>query len=214
MVSNTIKNTVIAGCIGLVGLFSTSLHAVGHSTDFISSFGTIAPEASPGATDMVVTSGVAGGFMTGGDGYFSHRYTFDINPGVVQPMAGSVTLNGVWSDFEFITTRLYATVGGVDQEDIFGFEEPVGDEYGNIETMFFIDEPIYKDEGYYNFVVEGLVSGMIGGAYMLAAGGMSPVPLPAAAWLFISGFLALGGMSFFKRKREEKNSLPSGGLTA
>ena len=31
---------------------------------------------------------------------------------------------------------------------------------------------------------------------------INAVPLPAAAWLFISGFLALGGMSYFKRKRE------------
>jgi len=70
----------------------------------------------------------------------------------------------------------------------------------------------------YGLSISGIVSGTIFGGYAFEIVGydsvISAVPLPAAAWLFISGFLAIGGMSYLKRKREEKESFPSSALAA
>lgn len=60
----------------------------------------------------------------------------------------------------------------------------------------------------FKLIVEGDVGA--GGLYSV---NISAVPLPAAAWLFISGLLAVGGMSYVKRRKasnqDSGNAVPA-----
>jgi len=183
-----IKNTVVAGCIGLVGLFSVSANA---ATDLGS---------------LGVSGSIADGNFIGGQGTsFTDEYTFRVHQDVSAASLVTITWDSPFTEFSSFTPTLFASLyDGGDQPALSPFTS------GN-ETIFSITAPIDQTQGIYKLNISGVTSGIAGGTYSF---NISAVPLPAAAWLFISGFLAIGGMSYFKRKRAEKESFPSGALTA
>jgi len=185
----TIKNIAIAGCISIVGLFSVSANATS-TTSSTTGLGTL------------FNDGVS---LEGGKVYvpetsFTDTYTFSIASEVASASALTVSAEGApFISIANFTASLYdpTTTTTVTKS-------------GASDYSFSIGGP-FDISDVYTLTISGLVTGSYVGTYGVA---VSAVPLPAAAWLFISGFLAIGGMSYFKRKREEKETLPSGALTA
>jgi len=183
-----IKNTIMAGCVGIVALFAATANA----TVDLGILGT--------------SNELYGGEFISGTGIeFDHDYSFSVNPAVTSASLITIAWDESFSDFSEFTPILSAfTYDSGDQPALTPF-------VNNNETSFAIMAPVDYTEGYYKLHIHGVTSGAAGGAYTLK---VSAVPLPAAAWLFISAFFVIGGMSYFKRKREDKDSFPLGALTA
>ena len=182
-----IKSTIAAGCIGLVGLFSVSAHALSVSDD-------LGVLQSGGTIDYLVDA-----HNTGGDD-FTDTFFFSVDSGVPATNTsassfqfGTEGIDGFMVELYDSGDNLLSTNGAVN--------------HGFTSDVFFT----HAGTGDFKLLITGLTTGSGGGIYGLT---LTAVPLPAAAWLFISGFLAIGGWSVFKRKREEKSSFSQGAVTA
>ena len=82
------------------------------------------------------------------------------------------------------TVNLYAESGGV----------PFGPSLGGGTNFNLPSLP----SGMYDLVITGAASGVLGGEYVGTVAA-SPVPLPAAAWLLLSGLVGVGAMA--RRRR-------------
>jgi len=179
-----IKSFVMASCLGLLS-FSASA-----ATDL----GTL------GVSGSIADGNFIGGQSTS----FTDEYTFRVHKDVTAVSLVTITWDSPFTGFSPFTPTLFASLYDTgDQPALSPFTS------GN-QSSFTINSPIDQSQGIYKLHISGITSGMAG-AYTF---NISAVPLPAAAWLFISGFLAIGGWSFFKRKREEKESFSSSAITA
>jgi len=184
-----IKSAVMAGCIGVVTLFTTAANAASTATT-TTGLGTLFNDGVALNVGKVYSSETS----------FTDTYNFSIDSAV----------SGVSS---LIVSSEAAPFIGISDFAVSLYDagtDTTITKTGSSSYSFSISG-LFDVSDIYTLTVSGLVSGSFVGVY---GGELSAVPLPAAAWLFISGFLAIGGMSYFKRKREERESFPSGALTA
>jgi hypothetical protein len=124
---------------------------------------------------------------------FSDDYIFDIMP--ISSYAGIVT--SINLDPYFSVSGLTVSLSGNGMA-------PIVRTLGIGETTIKLDSITLASGMGYDFNVSGIASGSLGGAYagVLAAAApipgavaTAPVPVPAAAWLMVSGLIGLAGFA-------------------
>jgi hypothetical protein len=120
-------------------------------------------------------------------GSFSDVFTFDLLTASGASAVG-VTLNGGVYDISGLNVALYAATSN-------GFVGvPSGASLGSAANgVTFIVSPLVA--GLYDLVFTGVADGSNGGHFLGSVTAVAAVPLPAAAWLLLSGLVGVGAMA-------------------
>jgi hypothetical protein len=128
-------------------------------------------------------------------GSFQDVFTFNLLPGSGGAAAAGLTLNGGAYDISGIIVAIEAAT------NIAGFGVPSGISLGSgVNGVTFTVSPLVA--GLYDMVITGVADGSSGGHYLGSVTDVAVVPLPAAAWLLLSGLVGVGAMA--RRRKVEK----------
>ena len=175
---------VFVGVVALVTAFSASASAY-----YLTNGSGVAPSSNPGdASPLVAGDWGFDQYLIAGNGT---SFTDTFNFSVATPVTGAATANS-----------LPLKVKALDVLDFSTFDVKFYDG-SSLTTMTYVTDtsgsyyegsgPLNPGTNYY-VQVSGVTSGTNGGLYQFSYA-MSPVPLPAAAWLFGSGLLGLVGIA-------------------
>ena len=187
MCLKAMKKLAIVSCISLVSLFSVAANA---AATYSYSYG-IADLGELSSDGELLHSEQIAGIGAGGLVEFERDIYFSVDSSV-ENVSGEVT------SLEFF--NIYNIDNFV--AELYDFDTGEVLAFGDVDNSFTFSglgaDPLPSEFGIYLY---GEVLDAATGVYGVQ---ISAVPLPAAAWLFISGFLAIGGWSVFKRKREKE----------